>query len=77
MSNPKKQRTKIEDLPDEGNELFDLSEEVLMMVGVFGGSGTSGSVTIGGESKYTYNCSSTDGSPDAPMCDTDKCTVPD
>ncbi len=41
MSNAKKQRTKIEDLPDDGNELFDLSEEMLMMVGVFGGSGSS------------------------------------
>jgi hypothetical protein len=42
MSSQKKQRTTIADLPDEGNELFDLSEEVLMMVGVFGGSGSSG-----------------------------------
>jgi hypothetical protein len=39
MSSQKKQRTRIEDLPDDGTELFDLSEEMLMMVGVFGSSG--------------------------------------
>lgn len=68
MTYQNKQRTRIEDLSDEGNELLDLSEEVLMMVGVFGGSGAS--VTVG-ESKYTYDCCCTEGD------DVDKCTVPD
>lgn len=33
MSYQTKQRTRIEDLSVDGNELFDLSEEMMMMVG--------------------------------------------
>ena len=33
MSYPKQQRTTIADLSVDGNELFDLSEEQMMMVG--------------------------------------------
>jgi hypothetical protein len=33
MSYQKKQRTRIEDLSPDGNELFDLSDQMMMMVG--------------------------------------------
>ena len=38
MFRSKEQRTKIEDLSPNSNELFELSEE-RMMIGIFGGSG--------------------------------------
>ena len=45
----KKHRTRIEDLSADGNELFELSEDAMMMVG---GGYDSGGVTL-------YECKST------------------
>ena len=67
MSYQKKQRTRIEDLLDDGNELFELSEEMMMMVG-----GGYGPIVI--DPKEACTC--TQGQPNAPQCDVDECDRP-
>lgn len=40
MSHAKKQRTRIEDLSPDGDKLFELSEQMMMMVGGYGSGGS-------------------------------------